>query len=403
MNDPVRAQYERWIYPEPIADLAAPGVPLRLDGGDPDVLGRAYWPDRPLREDLHILVAGCGANAAARIAFRHPKATVVGIDLSEASLAHERHLKARHRLDNLTLRRCRIEDAQELDRTFDLIDSSGVLHHLPDPAAGLKSLAGLLRPDGVVFLMLYGKYGRAGAYMAQEIFRALGVGQSPDDVAFVKQALASFKVDHPVSVYRATAEDLGYDAGIVDTFLHPQDRPFTVAACLELVDAAGLAFQGWMDNFYYYPEWQMPRDSALFRRLEKLPDHELWQVMELFHGRIARHCFYACRRDRDPRTYRIGFDDDRFMHRVPILRCKLVQGTDSVALERPPLPKIPLRGAHAAIARLIDGRRTVLACFREAGLRAESPEVATSFCRGMFRDLWRLGYCFLVDPAAVAR
>ena len=65
---------------------------------DPDFLGRAYWPHRRPREDLRILVAGCGPNSAARYAYRHRKSTVVGVDISEASLAHARCLKEKHGL-----------------------------------------------------------------------------------------------------------------------------------------------------------------------------------------------------------------------------------------------------------------------------------------------------------------
>jgi SAM-dependent methyltransferase len=49
------------------------------------------------------------------------------------------------------------------------------LHHLPDPARGLQALRSVLRPDGSLFFMLYGKYGRDGVYYLQELFRRLGL------------------------------------------------------------------------------------------------------------------------------------------------------------------------------------------------------------------------------------
>lgn len=405
-SDPVQSQYEQWVYPEPVQDLSDPLARRVRDGGDPDVLGRAYWPDRPLRRDLHILIAGCGANAAARYAFHHPEATVVGVDLSETSLAHERRLKEQHRLANLTLHQCRIEDVESLGQSFDLIDSTGVLHHLPEPKRGIQALAKVLRPDGVVFLMLYGTYGRTGVYMLQRLFRMLGVGQSPADVAFAKQALGAFKSDHWVRAYIERATDLHFDAGIVDTFLHPQDRAYTVADCLALLESAGLVLQGWLDNAFYYPEWQMARDHPLFERLSRLPEPQLWQAMELFHGKISTHSFFACHRTRNPASYRIDFERRDFMAMTPIRRFGVIcfTGTDgTVALERPPFPKITLRDSHAAIFLQVDERKTVGECFRAAGVHAESEEIAASFCRGMFRDLWRLSYVDLVFPSTPAR
>lgn len=377
MSDAVRAQYERWVYPEPIEDLAKSEL---RDFADPVFLGRAYWPQRAPREDLRILVAGCGPNAAARLAFHNRGATVVGIDISEASLAHERKLKERHRLDNLTLHRMRVEDAGELRESFDLIESSGVLHHLPDPAAGLKALAPLLAPDGVVYLMLYGKYGRAGIYMAQELFRILGLGQTPEDVATVKAALAAFPQDHVLRRVLAGPNDLAFDAGIVDTFLHPIDRGYSVRDCYELLDAAGLALQGWLNRHAYDPASRIAQ-APLRERILKLPEREAQAALELIDGRMATHTFYACR---PQAQFRIDFAGTGFMELIAVRR------TWPVGI------KVDLRDRRAAVAAQIDARRTVRECFLAAGSQFEAPDYVTSFCRELFRSLWLAGYCDLV-------
>ena len=169
----VARQYERWVYPFPIMNLSAPDVRGLRDGADPDINFYTYWPNQPFRDDLDILIAGCGSNAAARYAFNHPNARVVGLDFSSSSLAHEKYLKDKHRLDNLTLHHACLEEVSALGRTFDFIDACGVLHHLPDPVVGLKALSGVLRPHGTIAVMVYGQYGRAGVYMLQEMFRLL--------------------------------------------------------------------------------------------------------------------------------------------------------------------------------------------------------------------------------------
>lgn len=395
----VRAQYERWVYPQPVDDLSQHKF---RDFSDPDFLGRAYWPNRRPREDLRILVAGCGPNAAARYAYHHPKATVVGVDISEASLAHARQLKAKHGLGNLSLHRLRVEDVAQLGQSFDLIDSSGVLHHLPDPAAGLKALAGSLAPDGVVYLMLYGKYGRAGVTMAQELFRVLRLGQSPEDVATVKAALAAFPHDHPLRRNLSGPNDLAFDAGVVDTFLHPVDRPFTVGDCLELLDSAGLALQGWLNRLAYDPASRITQ-PPLRELVGRLPERDAMQAVELIDGRIATHTFHACRRERDPSEYRTDFAGTAFMDRVPVPRPAWErQAAANVLLLQPGFigTKVELRDRRAAVAALIDGRRTVRACFLAAGSTFEAPEFVASFCRDLFRTLWLAGYCDLVPESA---
>ena len=60
---------------------------------------------------------------------------------------------------------------------FDYIDCCGVLHHLPDPAAGLQALLSVLAPGGGLGLMVYAPHGRTGVYMLQDALRRL----APDD------------------------------------------------------------------------------------------------------------------------------------------------------------------------------------------------------------------------------
>jgi SAM-dependent methyltransferase len=398
-NDPVRAQYERWVYPKPVEDVGG-----TRDFSDPYFMGRAYWPDRPPRNDLRILVAGCGPNVAARYAYHYPKAEVVGIDISESSLAHERHLKSKHDLRNLVLDRCRLEEVVRLGRTFDFIECVGVLHHLPDPVIGLKALADVLERDGVVFLMLYGKYGRAGIYMLQELFRVLGLTQSREDLAVVKMALAALGPDHPLRRNPVSPDDLGFDAGLVDLFLHRVDRPYSVGDCVDLLDSAGLVLQGWLDRFLLDLAYR-PMDARLRALLSNLPERKAWAAIELLDGRIATHSFYACRRDRDPARYKVDLDDSRFMDLVPVRRVGwigTVTGNKTVRLQPQAMGmSVELDERQAAVAERINDARTVRQCFHEGGGRAESPALVESFCKDLFRRLSVAGYCDLVYPTAI--
>ena len=88
------------------------------------------WPDREYQPEMDILVAGCGANQAAVLAYTNPTAKVLAVDVSESSLGHERFLKDKYRLKNLELHRLAIEDVGRLNLDFDLIISTGgVLGH----------------------------------------------------------------------------------------------------------------------------------------------------------------------------------------------------------------------------------------------------------------------------------
>jgi SAM-dependent methyltransferase len=397
MTDPVEDQYTRWVYPQPATSLR------RMWQACDPMLGQqhyAYWPDRPYWPGMRILVAGCGSNQAANLAQRNPDAQVLGIDVSPTSLQHERLLKGKYGLDNLALEQMAIDRLDDLDREFDLIVATGVLHHLPDPAAALAQLGRKLAPHGVVWLMVYGRYFRTGVYMLQELFRRVGLGQSPADVATVRQALPHLQRDHLARNYMRAVEDLGHDAGIVDTFLHASDRAYTVDELLALVDDAGLRFQGWHENHYYYPNGQMPAASPLFQRLEALPPRELWAAMELHHGGIGRHEFFCCRTDRPPPSFALDFDSERFFDLVPVRRIARLIEPDRArgspaAITRPPFPEVGLDDVQFRLFQAVDGQRSIRRCIADSNVIAGSPAQLDVFAKQFFISLWRLGYCLL--------
>jgi len=190
----VARQYEAWVYPKPVEDLAeALATGGYWDLTDPAYFRRKLWPRKIEPDDLSILVAGCGTNQAAHYAFTNPNSQVLGIDISTTSLEHEAYLKQKHQLDNLNLLHMSLGQIGSLGRSFDLIVSTGVLHHLPDAGAGLRSLRDVLRPHGVMSLMVYGRYPRVGVYMMQEAFRMLGLKQDAEGIGMVKQAINALR------------------------------------------------------------------------------------------------------------------------------------------------------------------------------------------------------------------
>jgi trans-aconitate methyltransferase len=349
---------------------------------------------------MRILAAGCGSNQAANLAHRNPSASVLGIDVSPAALAHEQILKDKYRLDNLSLERRSIDRLDALDQEFDLIIATGVIHHLPDPVDALARLGRRLAPHGVLAVMVYGRYFRTGVYMMQELFRRLGLGQTPADVAAVRRTLAGLQDDHVVRNYMRAVEDINDDSGIVDTFLHAADRAYTVEECLDLVDTAGLAFQGWLEPTYYHPNGQMTADHPLFARLEALPPRQMWAAMELHHGGAGRHEFFVCRADRPETSYRLRFDTDAFFDLVPVRRITRLIEPDPArgrpaAIVRPPFPEVPLSDPQLRLFLAIDGQRSIARCIADAGVTAEDPAQVRAFARQFFTSLWRLGYALL--------
>lgn len=391
-TDAVARQYQRWGYPQPVHDLET-WLASNWEWFDPLHAHPLLWPDRQYRPDLDILIAGCGTNQAAVFAFTNPTARVVAVDVSQPSLDHEQSLKDKHGLSNLELHLLPIEELPTLGLDFDLVVSTGVLHHLADPSAGMKALAGCLRQDGVLGVMLYAKYGRIGVEILQSVFDDLGLRQDDLSLEIVRETISLLSRDHPVQRYLTLARNLRCDSILVDTFLAGRARSYTVNECIDLVTSAGLAFQGWLFRAPYCAHDLLTSPNSFCRAVSALPETRLWSVMERIHTLNACHFFMACRPDRPTQSYKIDFSDLDSLDYVPIMRMRC--GLSGTEIFRPDW-RMPLDPTQLSFARCVDGRRTI----REICARvAQSNELPTGgvddlerFGRGLFESLWRLDF-----------
>lgn len=395
LDDVVVHQYERYRYPEPIRDLDE-WSRNNWQWFDPRHASRMLWPAGVARPNLDILIAGCGTNQAAVFAYSNPTARVLAIDVSVPSLEHEHWLKQKYSLANLELLQQPIEDLPHLGRQFDLIVSTGVLHHLASPEAGLRALAQCLRPDGVMALMLYAKYGRVGVEWLQSVCRELGLGRNEASVAAVRAILAALPAGHPVRGYLQLESNLAADAVLVDTFLHGRERSYSVDDCLAFVASADLAFQGWFFNAPYHPHGEL---ATALGRLGAQPQAKVWSLMERLYSTNACHFFMARHAEYPRRTYLIDFDAQACLDYVPEFRMRC--GIDGAAVQRPGW-QMPLTDAQLPYARRIDGRSSIRAIAEAAAAETGSGSAACrETARDVFRALWQLDF-IAVAMAATA-
>jgi SAM-dependent methyltransferase len=388
-GDAVSRQYDRWEYPPPVTDLEA-WTKNHWDWFDPFWAHRVLWPDRDYQPNLDILIAGCGTYQAAVFAFMNRATKVVAIDVSRTALDHEQYLKDKHGLTNLELHLLPIEEVPSLRSDFDLIVSSGVLHHMADPLAGLTALGQCLRSDGALGVMLYAKYGRIGVELLESVFRDLGLSQDEASVQLVKDTIALLPADHPVRGYFKVASDLLSDGAMVDTFLHSRQRSYTVEECLDLVSSAGLVFQGWLRNTPYYPHDLLAPASGLQSTLNRLGDTKLWSVMERLQTANAAHFFIACRPERAKERYAIDFSTAAALEYVPLTRTACLLSGDEIFM---PGAKLKLDPAQLPLVQHVDGRRTIrqiIGCVAQ-GDQEDTTELQ-EFARTLFRSLWRLDF-----------
>src|SRR5262252_7258046 len=184
MTERVRAQYE--VYPYPPRDPRDEAK--RLIEGSPshllEINHYVFAGGRDFRQPFRALIAGGGTGDGAimlaqHLADRGCPAELVYLDVSASARAVAEARAQQRNLTNIRFMTASLLDLPTLALgLFDYIDCCGVLHHLPDPAAGLAILAAALKEDGGMGLMVYGALGRTGVYHLQEILSRLAADEA---------------------------------------------------------------------------------------------------------------------------------------------------------------------------------------------------------------------------------
>jgi ubiquinone/menaquinone biosynthesis C-methylase UbiE len=110
-------------------------------------------------DNLSILDFGCGpGNDLVGFGVMSKPRRLVGVDISSSSLAEAEDRLALHEIPAELVR---VDVEQEKlpfeDGSFDLVHSSGVLHHMEAPQAALRELRRVLRPGGRAQIMVYNR------------------------------------------------------------------------------------------------------------------------------------------------------------------------------------------------------------------------------------------------------
>ena len=393
------AQYEAYPYPKrdprDEAKRLVIGSPSHLREIDHWVFGAA----RPRSQPLRALVAGGGTGDGAimlaqQMATAGQPGCVTYLDRSAAAMAVAR---ARADARGLVLE---WHPGSLLDLPasglgpFDYIDCCGVLHHLPDPAAGLAALLSVLAPGGGLGLMVYAPHGRTGVYMLQDALRLLAPADEPPPA---RLDVARRVMRHlPDSAWLRRNTNFGDhidggDAGLYDLLLNPRDRAYTVPDLMALLQGAGLHAAALMEPLRYDPAAYLP-DPKLRARIAGLDPVGRAALAEALTGNMSTHVAYAVRAAEvrpapdpiDPNAVPVA----RELPAAELARNIRPDGTLGflfdglrVAVPLPPLAR--------AILGLIDGQRSVGAIAAALQGRGAGPDA--------FARAWRATYDALVS------
>ena len=257
----VRQQYEESPYPRWVK-AGPPGQPIVLN-------------DRSHEQAFDALFAGCGTGlSTVEFARQTPRARVLAIDLSIASLCYAQRMAQNYRLANVEFGQADITKLGAIGREFDYIDASGVLHHLADAWEGWRTLLALLRPGGVMLVGLYSELARQGIVAARKLTADRGYRPIPQDIRHCREEVMAAD-DGSLLKSVIQWNDFFAMNECRDLMFHVQEHHITLREIKLFLAAAGVQFGGFLLDAL-----TLQRFATRFPEPATMTDLDCWQAFE---------------------------------------------------------------------------------------------------------------------------
>lgn len=191
-----------------------------------------------------ILVAGCGTGKTL-IPFSSTFAACdfTAIDISKASMAYAMRMAEERGLDNISFVHMDILDVGHLGKKFDIIECSGVLHHMADPIAGWQALIDCLKPGGQMMICLYSTIARKGIEEVRQYIKSKDYKPTLEDIRKVRNDIAALPEGHPFKSAMAV-RDFYSVSQMRDLVFHVQETTYEISELQKMLDQLGLVFDG---------------------------------------------------------------------------------------------------------------------------------------------------------------
>lgn len=196
-------------------------------------------------EQLEILIAGCGTGQhAINTAICYPESHLLAIDLSKKSLAYAARKAKELKISNIEFLQADLLNLEaSIDRTFDLIESVGVLHHLEDPVRGWRILTKLLKPQGRMEIGLYSETARQDVASAKVLIKTKGYRATSEDIRQCRQDIFALSATDPIHDLSLGVDFYSLSA-CRDLLFHVQEQCFTLQQIAIILQELGLRFLG---------------------------------------------------------------------------------------------------------------------------------------------------------------
>ena len=227
-------------------------------------------------DNPNVLIAGCGTGRHPIANSMYKDAKILAVDLSLASLAYAKRKTDELGIKNIEYLHADILQLKDLKRKFDVIESSGVLHHMDDPIAGLRVLHDILEPHGFLKLGLYSETARKEVVKGREFIKSKKFKDTNENIKICRQLF--FKEQENLSLKNSIQSSDFYSLSSVrDLFFHAQEHRYTIPQISKILNDFDFEFLGF---FSLHPSIKQ-KFSDHFPKDKKNISLENWHEFEL--------------------------------------------------------------------------------------------------------------------------
>ena len=253
-----------------------------------------------------ILDAGCGTgHGIVQIRHQAPGAEVHACDFSAQSLAIARQRIAAMGGEPVTFHELNLLDLAGLPGQFDAIFCSGVVHHTADPVRALAQLKSKLKPDGVLYLMLYSQFGRRETLLMQRALKLLcpDPTDQQEGLRLGRLVFDGLPPANPIATWERVKWNNNHRQhaeAFIDMYVNANEKNYTVAGVFADLAAAGLKFLRFANAHEWVLANRMNAHPDLLARFNALAPLAQYEVIENLFPHQDQYLFFVTHAENDP-------------------------------------------------------------------------------------------------------
>ena len=272
----VKKQYElnpypRWRYNSYVKEKKLNFISVINSEISPNII--EYDSDQLNNKKSNILIAGCGTGIQILEASKYSNCEITAIDLSNSSISYAKRKVDEYGLENVHFIEMDILELTSIDKRFDLIECSGVLHHMDDPTKGLSNLFNVLEPKGFLKLGLYSKYAREEIIKARQLIKEKDINPNLDEIRRFRNDVLNGDIEN---LDKITYWSDFYSTSMCrDLCFHSHEKCYSLIEIKEILKTFNLEFLGFTLSKDIKDKYQKDNND-----LESLKNLDMWDKFE---------------------------------------------------------------------------------------------------------------------------